>query len=144
MRREEMEKIKEGLFTQEIKIRVYHPDEDKIYYFKSFEDIMRWQGAFSASVDTDGSEMEYLGIDVYRSENPNEGCKSVTFMQWLGHDSHGNDIYQGDIISIKWKENGEKQEVKNIATSYNVFFLTEEDVTITRIGNIYENPEIYN
>lgn len=118
------------------KFRVYHPDENAIYYFSNFKEIVDWQHG-----------------DGYRVEN-DESCQ-VTYMQSTGlHDKNGVEIFEGDIIEYIDGEYSFVGVVKN--SIFGLYarddkdnykfedFADENTMTaeVKVIGNIYENKEL--
>lgn len=141
---------------REIKFRVYHPDESKMYYFNNFSDIVNWQQG-----------------DGYRVEN--DINKNVKYMQHTGlKDKNGKEIYEGDIVEVEtisytdcsreevesiWHHEGAMEFHQNgwcivrktdTGKSIKPLFFSnlknepdDPDTDIFEVvGNIYENPEM--
>lgn len=124
---EVIEKMKEIFFNQNIKIRVWHPDLMEMFYFDTIKDIIDWRD-----------------LDCYRNDDNKDEDKCVTYMQYLGKDNYEKDIYQGDIIKITFEKDGEKFEFTDIAATFSIYFVKEDNIMFEKIGNIYENPELFN
>lgn len=124
---EVIEKMKEIFFNQNVKIRVWHPDLMEMFYFDTIKDIIDWRD-----------------LDCYRNDDNKDEDKCVTYMQYLGKDNYGKDIYQGDIIKITFEKDGEKFEFTDIAATFSIYFVEKDDIMFEKIGNIFENPELFN
>lgn len=121
---------------RELKFRVWHPDDYRIYYFSNFAEIVDWQRG-----------------DEYRLEN--EEGRMVNYMQYTGlKDRNGVEIFEGDIVEYIDGEYSFVGVVKNSIfglyarddkDNYKFEDFADENTMTAEVkilGNIYENKDL--
>lgn len=133
--------------NREIKFRAYDKEDERMTYFDDENYlyhcpvILRLEQVFKKDSNYDDYEdFEYK-----------DATDKVELMQYTGlHDKNGKEIYEGDIVKIKYRDenigkviyehNGFSIDVTNMNKNYGRVSFVNNFMEV--IGNIYDNPEL--
>lgn len=123
--------------NREIKFRAWHKGLKKMF---KIGQITLEEGTWSF----EPNDRKFVGMSVPYQP-------SFVLMQYTGlHDKNGKEIYEGDIVKIKYKDedigkviyehNGFSIDVTNMNKAYGRVSFVNNFMEV--IGNIYDNPEL--
>ena len=131
---------------REIKFRAWHKEQNKMY---SAEEM----GIDQLTLMTDGRGLANISGQDTRLSRMDNG-KHMIPLQYTGlHDKNGKEIYEGDIVSVAWRDDYGAESYEAIEVKYNEaqcgfapFANSPFDNRVYEhnivIGNIYENPDL--
>jgi uncharacterized phage protein (TIGR01671 family) len=123
--------------NREIKFRAWHKDLKKMF---KIGQITLEKGTWNF----EPNDRDFIGMSIPFQP-------SFVLMQYTGlHDKNGKEIYEGDIVKIKYRDedigkviyehNGFSIDVTNMNKNYGRVSFVNNFMEV--IGNIYDNPEL--
>lgn len=123
--------------NREIKFRAWHKDLKKMF---KIGQITLEKGIWNF----EPNDRDFIGMSIPYQP-------SFVLMQYTGlHDKNGKEIYEGDIVKIKYRDedigkviyehNGFSIDVTNMNKNYGRVSFVNNFMEV--IGNIYDNPEL--